>query len=406
MTFRDILKESWLSVCGNRTRSCLTVLGIVIGVMAVVIMVAAGETVKRRISDRFSSLGSNTMMIRAGAAKRAGVHIGFTPTLTLEDGDYIRRLPDVIAITPVQGMNDTQIVYGNQNWATTVMGVGPEYPGVQATEMEFGVFFDAIAMRNAAMQAVIGPTTAAELGLPPDPVGQVIRIQNMPFTIIGMPHARGDSAIGSQDDMILIPVSTMRRRIQGSRFPNSVRGIAIKIEPHADSRIVADQITRLLRRRHRLKDGDPDDFQIMDMRDILDRMNRVVGYMQMLLISIASVSLLVGAIGIMNMMLVSVAERRREIGVRKAIGARERHIITQFMCEAVFFSFLGSLVGLVLGVALAQGVGRYILHYPVPLTIWPVVVSMSVALAVGFAAGVFPAYRAARLNPIDSLRRE
>ena len=386
-------------------RSFLTVLGIVIGVMAVVIMVAVGETVKAQIADRFSSLGGNTMMVRAGAAARGGIRSGNRPTLTLDDGDAIRGLPDVIGVTPVHGYN-AQIVYGNKNWGTAVMGVGPEFTDVQSTEIEYGMFFTPAAMRNASMHAVIGPTTARELGLPTDPVGQIIRIQNMPFMIVGMPRPRGDSAVGSQDDMVLIPATTLRKRVQGSRFPNSIKAISIKIDPGADNAVVAEQITALLRRRHRLKDNEPDDFQIMDTRQILESMNRVTGYMELLLVAIAAVSLVVGAIGIMNMMLVSVTERTREIGVRKAIGARERHIVTQFLVECMMLSFIGALVGLVLGVALAQGVGRFVLHYRVPFSAWPVVVSVTVAAVVGLGAGVFPAYKAAKLHPIESLRRE
>ena len=405
MTIRDILKETWLSIAGNKLRSFLTVLGIVIGVMAVVVMVAVGQTVDKQISDKFSSLGSNTMMIRAGTAMRGGIRSGNHPTLTLDDAVAIRRLPDVMALTPIQATNE-QIIYGNQNWGTVVMGVGPEFPDVQTTEMEYGTFIDENAMHNAAMQAVIGPTTARELGLPPDPVGSVIRIRNMPFIIVGMPRARGDATIGSQDDMIMIPVTTLRKRVQGSRFPNSVNGIAVKIYPDADNDVVISQISALLRVRHRLKDFEEDDFQIMDMREIMEKLNRVTGYMQMLLISIAGVSLIVGAIGIANMMLVSVAERTREIGVRKAIGAREKHIITQFLAEAIMLSLMGALVGLVIGLSLAQGVGRFILHYPVPFTAWPVTVSFIVAVAVGLIAGVVPAYKAARLHPIECLRRE
>lgn len=405
MKTRDILKESWLSVSGNKMRSFLTVLGIVIGVMAVVVMVAVGETVRHQITDQFSGLGTNTMMVRAGAANTGGVRTGNRQTLTLDDADVIHRLPDVVAITPIQGTS-AQIIYGNQNWSTSLVGVGPEMPDVQTLEMEYGMFFDADAMHHAKTYAIVGPTTAEELGLPENPVGETIRIGNMPFVIIGVPKPRGDSAIGSQDDMVMIPVTTLRKRVQGSRFPNSVNAIAIKLEPKADSGVVTEQIVSILRQRHRLKDNDPDDFQIMDMRQIMEAMNRVTGYMQMLLISIAAVSLIVGAIGIMNMMLVSVAERTREIGIRKAIGAREKQIIIQFLSESILISFIGSMAGLLIGVGLSQGVGRFVLGYVVPFSVWPVILSVSVAVIVGLASGVVPALKAAKLNPIDSLRHE
>lgn len=405
MSINDILKESWLSISGNKIRSFLTVLGIIIGVMAVVIMVAVGETVQHQITDQFSSLGTNTIMIRAGAAQSAGVRTGNRQTLTIDDAQFIAKLPDVMAITPVQP-GSAQVIYGNKNWGTSMMGVYPDYTTVQNIEIEYGTFFDMSAVRNASTYAVVGPETAEELGLPQNPVGEVIRIQNTPVTIIGVTKAKGDSAMGSQDDMVIVPITTLKKRLQGSRFPNSVNMIALKLYPESDNALAIEQITTLLRQRHRLKDDVVDDFQIMDMKQIMETMNTVTGYLKLLLIAIAAVSLLVGAIGIMNMMLVSVAERTREIGIRKAIGARERHIIIQFLAESIMISFLGSMIGLILGVGLAQGVGRGILGYNVPFSIWPVILSVSVAVIVGLSSGVMPAMKAAKLNPIDSLRYE
>ncbi|HNY25182.1 MAG TPA: ABC transporter permease [Alphaproteobacteria bacterium] len=405
MTFNDILKESWLSISGNKVRSFLTVLGIIIGVMAVVIMVAVGETVQKRINDQFSSLGTNTIMVRAGAAQSSGVRTGNRQTLTIQDSEAIAQLPYIEAATPVQN-SGAQIIYGNKNWSSSMVGVYPEYTTVQNLEIAKGVFFDDSAVRNASTYAVIGPETAKQLNMPDDPTGEVIRIQNTPFVVIGMTKERGDSVMGSQDDMVIIPITTMKKRMQGSHFPDAVSLITLKLYADADNVLVSDQITTLLRDRHKLKDDDVDDFQIMDMKQMLDTMNTVTGYMKLLLIAIAGVSLLVGSIGIMNMMLVSVAERTREIGIRKAIGAREKHIIIQFLSESIMISFIGSMFGLILGVGLSQGVGRLILHYEVPFSAWPVVLSVSVAIIVGLASGVMPAIKAAKLNPIDSLRYE
>ena len=405
MTLGDILKESWISISGNKLRSFLTVLGIIIGVMAVVIMVAVGETVQKSITDQFSSLGTNTIVVRAGAARTGGVRTGNRQTLTITDGEQIKRLPDVMALTPAQ-MGSAQVIYGNKNWATMILGTYPDYATIQDIDVEYGTFFDMTAVKNAATYAVIGPDTAMELGLPENPVGEIIRIQNMPFVIVGVMRARGDSAFGSQDDMVIIPVTTLKKRLQGSKFPDAVTMIALKIFPDADNNVVIEQITSLLRQRHRIKDGDEDDFQITDMKQIMETMDTVTGYLKLLLIAIAAVSLLVGSIGIMNMMLTSVAERTREIGVRKAIGARERVIIIQFLSESVMISFIGSMIGLALGVGLSQGVGRFILHYNVPFSFWPVILSVGVAIVVGLASGVMPAIKAAKLNPIDSLRYE
>lgn len=405
MTFYDIAHESWLSISGNKMRSFLTVLGIVIGIMAVVIMVAVGETVQQSITDQFSSLGTNTIMIRAGAAQSAGVRTGNRMTLTMDDVKYISQLPDVAAATPVEN-SSAQIVYGNKNWSTSMVGAYPGYATVQNIEMQYGSFFDTSAVRNASTYAVIGPDTAEELGLPKNPVGEIIRVRNTPMTIIGVTKAKGDSGMGSQDDMVIVPITTLKKRIAGSYFPNAVRMIALKLYPDADNNVATEQITALLRQRHKLKDSDADDFQITDMKQVMETMNTVSGYLTLLLIAIAAVSLLVGSIGIMNMMLVSVAERTREIGIRKAIGAQESTIVIQFLSESILISFIGSMVGLILGVGLSQGVGRFILNYNVPFSIWPVVVSISVAVVVGLASGVMPAVKAAKLNPIDSLRYE
>ncbi len=405
MTIGDILKESWLSISGNKMRSFLTVLGIVIGIMAVVVMVAVGETVQQSITDQFSSLGTNTIMIRAGAAQSGGVRSGNRMTLTIDDVQYISQLPDVAAASPVEN-SGAQVVYGNKNWSTSMVGVYPGYATVQNIEMEYGAFIDMMSVRNASTYVVIGPDTAEELGMPKNPVGEIIRVRNIPLTVIGVTKSKGDSAMGSQDDMLIVPITTLKKRINGSRFPNSVNMVALKLYQDADNNIATTQISELLRQRHKLKETDDDDFQITDMKQVMETMSTVTGYLTLLLIAIAAVSLLVGSIGIMNMMLVSVAERTREIGIRKAIGAQESTIVTQFLSESILISFIGSMFGLILGVGLSQGVGRLILHYNVPFSVWPVIVSISVAVVVGLVSGVMPAIKAAKLNPIDSLRYE
>lgn len=405
MTFSDILKESWLSISTNKIRSFLTVLGIVIGVMAVVVMVAVGETVENQVMNKFSSLGTNVLMIRASVLNSSGVRSGNRQTLTIDDSEYIAKLPDVMAASPIQNAS-VRVVYGNKNWATSMLGIYPEFADVQNIEIKQGRMFDMLAVRNALTYAIVGPKTVEELEMPANPIGEIIRIQNIPFTVIGITKERGDSVMGSQDDMIIIPISTLKKRVQGSRFPNSVSVIGVKLHPESDNVTAIEQISAILRARHKLKSIDADDFQIMDMKQIMETLDSIVWYLKLLLIAIAAISLLVGAIGIMNMMFVSVAERTREIGIRKAIGARQRHIIMQFLTESILIAFFGSMIGLVLGIGLSQGVGRLIMKYDVPFSIWPVVLSVSVAILVGLLSGVLPAIKAAKLNPIDSLRYE
>ncbi|MCL2017964.1 MAG: ABC transporter permease [Alphaproteobacteria bacterium] len=405
MTFNDILKESWLSISGNKIRSILTILGIIIGVLAVVVMVTFGETVQKQIDDQFSALGTNTIIIRAGAAQTGGVRtFSGMQTLTIQDADALAQLPEVEFASPVRNFGG-QVIFGNKNWGTTVVGVYPAYQHIQNIEIEQGVFFDWSAVRNASTYAILGSRIVKELEMGNNPIGQVIRVGNTPLVVIGVTKEKGEG-MGSTDDSIFVPLTTLQKRISSPRFPNSVPTVMLRLTANADNNFATEQMTLLLRERHKLRDDQRDDFQITDMKQVMETMNTIAGFMKMLLISIASVSLLVGSIGIMNMMLVSVAERTREIGIRKAIGAKESHIITQFMSESVLISFIGSMIGLLLGIAGAQFLVPMMMNYPATISMWAVALSVIVALVVGFASGVFPAIKAAKLNPIDSLRHE
>lgn len=406
MTFNDILKESWLSISGNKIRSFLTILGIIIGVMAVVIMMSVGDAVQNQITGQFASLGTNTIMIRAGASQSGGVRtMSGMNTLTIDDAEALSELPDVEYVTPTR-MSSGTVVFGNKNWSTSSVGSYPTYQDIQNIEMDQGTFFDWSAVRNASTYIVLGPTVAEELDMGKDPVGQVVRMNGVPLIVIGVTKEKGGAGMTDSDDMVFIPITTLQKRIIGSRFPNSVPQVVIKLTSTADNAIAVEQIKQLLRTRHKIKDADSDDFQITDMKQVMETMDTVTGFLKMLLMAIASVSLLVGSIGIMNMMLVSVAERTREIGIRKAIGAREIHITIQFLSEAILISFMGSMIGLVFGVILSQAVLPSIMNMEVPLNIWSVFLSITVAGVVGIASGVFPARKAAKLNPIDALRYE
>jgi putative ABC transport system permease protein len=406
MNMSDILKESWLSISGNKVRSFLTVLGIVIGVMAVVVMMSVGDAVQNQITGQFSALGTNTIMIRAGASQRGGVRtMSGMNTLKISDADALSQLSDVEFSSPTRNGSAT-LVYGNKNWGVSMVGAYPAYQNIQNIEMGTGTFFDWSAVRNASTYAVLGPTTAKELGMPDDPIGEIVRVNGVPLVVIGITKEKGESAMGGGDDMLLVPITTLQKRITSTRFPDSVQSIVLKIYKTADNALAVEQITALLRDRHHLKDADGDDFQITDMKQVMETMNTVTGFLKLLLMAIASISLLVGSIGIMNMMLVSVAERTREIGIRKAIGAREGQIMTQFLAESIMISFIGSMAGFALGIVLSQTVLPKVMDMAVPVNMWSAVLAIAVAGVVGIASGVMPARKAAKMNPIDSLRHE
>lgn len=406
MTLNDILKESWISLSANKLRSFLTVLGIVIGVAAVVIMVSAGEAVQHNINQQFSSIGTNMLFIRAGTMKFRGVAGGNKKTLTFEDLEAIKNnIPDVIYAVPTE-MTSAQVVYGNKNWATTIFGSYPDFKEAQSWTIKDGSYFDENALNSMSNYAVIGSDIVDELfDVGENPLGKTIRISNQPFFVIGILDSKGDSMGGSSDNAIHIPITTFKRKLYGSKFPNAVGSIILKLSSDQANARVSEEITTLLRERHKLKADDEDDFTITDMKQIADTMNNVMGYLQILLVTIASISLIVGSIGIMNMMLVAVAERTREIGIRKAIGAKEHDIMTQFLSKSIMISFAGSITGLIMGIVLSQ-IGGLVLGYAVPVSIWSVVISVLVAVIVGIVSGVFPAYKATKLNPIKSLRYE
>jgi len=397
----------------NRLRSALAMLGIVIGVGAVIAMVALGAGSQARVAETIQSLGSNIIVVLSGAITSGGVRLGSGTQLTITEDDawaIQREIPQVeVAAPSMRGAG--QIVYGNLNWGTVVMGVTPEYFPAREWDAVTGKLFGQEDVDGATKVALVGQTVAANLFNDSDPIGQIIRIRKVPFTVVAVMDRKGQNSWGQdQDDIILIPLSTAKRKVMGVSQANarSVNAISIKVREAKDMKDV-EQLTRdLLRQRHKLQPYQDDDFTLRNLSEFLQAQEAAAGVMTKLLAAIASISLLVGGIGIMNIMLVSVTERTREIGLRMAVGARGRDVLTQFLVEAVTLSLIGGAMGILLGIGLA-----YAVPYVPFLADSKIVLKWeSIVLAFGFAAGIgiffgfYPARKAAGLNPIEALRYE
>ena len=399
-----ILSEAWISIVSHKLRSFLTTLGIIIGVCAVVMMVAAGQTVTNIINDTFSSMGSNMLIVYPGTGTQGGIRTQQgRSTISLADIEAIRRTKDVVAAAPVIN-SSAQAVYNANNWRVNITGTTPDYMEVGNWEIESGVGITDQDVKSAATNILIGQTIINELFGLEDPVGKTLRIKNIPFLVVGTLKGKGQGLMGNdQDNIVIMPITTLRRRIQGSPRPQMVDMGFVKVASEEKMDIVNNRIEQLLRARHNLKERQESDFGIRDLTEIVNNVKLAGMVLSILLAAIASISLIVGSIGIMNMMLVAVTERTREIGIRKSLGAPNRWIMAQFLMESVVISFLGSVVGLIFGVGFSQLAG-HLLEKDVPFTLWPVALSFSVAIVVGISSGLFPALKAMKLDPIEALR--
>jgi putative ABC transport system permease protein len=410
LDYVDALNSALRALRLNVLRSVLTTLGIIIGVGAVIIMVSVGAGAEARVDNLISSLGSNLLMVLPGSGTAGGVRLGAgsVPTITEDDAEAIQReIPMVEASAPsVRGT--AQVVFGNLNWSTLVYGVTPEYLKVREWEITTGRAFTDQEVKGAAKVALLGQTVVENLFPGGNPVGQVIRITRVPFEVVGLLKSKGQTLMGrDQDDAIFIPLSTAKKRVLGGRYLGG-KAVAVIFVKVREAGLVSEaerQVKQLLRQRHRLRPDQDDDFFIRNISEFLEARAQSSRAMALLLAAVASVSLIVGGIGIMNIMLVSVTERTREIGLRLAIGARGRDILTQFLIEAVTLSLIGGLIGIALGVGGAVAMSMFG-EWPMIVEINSVILAFGFAAAVGVFFGFYPARKAARLDPIEALRYE
>ncbi|MFB0518048.1 MAG: ABC transporter permease [Acidobacteriota bacterium] len=389
----------------NKMRSFLTMLGIIVGVLAVVAMISIGQGAKVSVQERISQLGSNLLFVRPGSAFRHGVHGGWGSRTSLRPEDaeaIVEECPSVEMVSP-EVSTRAQVVYKNKNWNPSISGTGADILAIRGWKMEAGSFFRKSDVKGAAKFCILGKTVVENLFEGVNPMGEIIRIRQIPFTVLGVLASRGQAGGWfDQDDVILVPYTTAQKRLLGIQHINNIVVSAVNAESMSSAE---QEISELLRRRHNLADYDEDDFNIRNMADVQEAVAETAGTMTMLLAGIASVSLLVGGIGIMNIMLVSVTERIREIGIRMSVGARDRDILMQFLVEAVVLSLTGGLMGIITGI-----IGSRIIS---SIAGWPTVVSgASIGLAFVFSAavgvffGFYPARKASKLSPIDALRYE
>jgi putative ABC transport system permease protein len=392
----------------NKMRSALTMLGIIIGVGSVIAMLAVGQGASEKISEQVASMGSNLLIVMPGSVTSGGLRMGSGTqmTLTLEDAYAIERECSAVAAVAPMLNGVAQVVYGNQNWATAIQGTTPGILEVRDAAIVSGRTFTDQDIRAAAKVVLLGQTVVENLFGSMDPVGQIIRIKKVPFTVIGVLEKKGQSVVGQdQDDLVYIPVTTAQKKIIGTTFAGMVRTILIKARSAGEMDRAEQQITDLLKQRHRISPKGEMDFSIRNLTQMLQVAEQSTRVMTLLLGAIASVSLLVGGIGIMNIMLVSVTERTREIGIRMAVGAKTWVIRMQFLVEALTLSLSGGVIGIILGVVTSEILSR--------LAGWTTIISpFSVILAFGFSGmvgiffGFYPAYKASLLNPIEALRFE
>jgi putative ABC transport system permease protein len=401
MLLWDILRSAVRSLLANRLRTFLTMLGVVIGVGAVVAMIALGEGARANVERSIMSMGTNLLFVRPGAPQRTPVRSGSVETLTPEDAEAAAVTPGIVAGAP-EVSRGAQVKYYAANTNSSIMGTTPEYFSVRAFTFVEGEPFtepDVIAQRRVA---VLGSGVADELFGGMSPVGERIQIKGVSFTVVGLLASKGEAGWFNPDNQIVIPITTAQKALFGI---DHLTGLSLQLEPNAEMEPIVGELERLLRERHRIREGAENDFEIRTQAEMVQRMGEITGTLTALMGGVAAVSLLVGGIGIMNIMLVSVRERTREIGVRKAVGARRRDILLQFLIEAVLVSVTGGVIGIAVGYGIAAAIARFG-GWETMVPAYAVALSVATSVGIGILFGVWPAREAARLDPVEALRYE